>query len=219
LEDTLFLNIPTYIQCSLCASKNIKRIDGEDHFYHCGTCDLRFLDPKKHLLFVEEKHRYEQHNNDVHDERYQAFVKPLFDEIQKRTTPPAHGLDYGAGPGPVLALMLQKYGLDIALYDPIFHNNNVFNDRYDFVFASESAEHFYQPSMEFERIRKILNPHGFLAIMTHIYKIEIDFPNWYYKKDPCHVVFYSEKTFAWMREHYRFSNLEVVSPRIAIFTI
>jgi hypothetical protein len=45
---------------------------------------------------------------------------------------------------------------------------------------------------------KILQKGGILAIMTEIVSPQLDFTNWYYKNDPSHVCFYSEKTFIYL---------------------
>lgn len=203
--------------CLLCQSKTIRPVLSCDHYWHCGHCDVRYLDPQYRLNSQAEKLRYQSHNNDINDPRYKNFVSPLFNEIQKRIHKPSVGLDYGAGQGPVLSVMLRESGHNIELYDPLFfENKNVFEKQYDFIFASESAEHFFDPLVEFSKMTKALVPKGFLAIMTSLYVDSIDFSSWYYRKDPTHVVFYSPKTFVWIKDTLKFKNLEIIHPRIAI---
>lgn len=205
------------LSCPLCGEKQTHRIDPKHDFFHCGNCDLRFLSPERHLTPSEEKARYLTHNNDVEDPRYRKFVEPLFNEIVKRVPPGKAGLDFGAGPGPVLAVMLEEKNYQVALYDPFFHpHESLLLDSYDFIFASECAEHFYNPNYEFERIRRAISDGGLLGVMTHIFKPGTDITTWYYAKDPCHVVFYSEATMGWIKDNFSFRTLDIVGERIAI---
>jgi hypothetical protein len=41
----------------------------------------------------------------------------------------------------------------------------------------------------------MLEENGILAIMTSFLSNIEDFENWYYRRDPTHVVFYSQETF------------------------
>ncbi len=207
--------------CVLCKSKDLQPLRDCANYFLCNNCDLRFLSTDKRLSFAEEKHRYEQHNNDVNDQRYRKFMEPLFLEVTKRFPLDSiqMGLDYGAGKGPMLAKMLSELGHAVALYDPMFfESTDLLNKKYDFIFASESAEHFYDPLLEFERMFTALKDNGFIAVMTSLVTENIDFPNWYYRKDPSHVVFYSERTFDWLKTYFGFKNCEVTPPRIVILS-
>jgi hypothetical protein len=44
------------------------------------------------------------------------------------------------------------------------------------------------------RLDSLLEEGGWLGIMTNFYNNSIDFEDWYYRKDPTHVVFYTEQT-------------------------
>ena len=52
--------------------------------------------------------------------------------------------------------------------------------------------HFYYPFSEFELLDKMLNPSGILGIMTNFLSDDSLFANWYYRRDPTHVVFYAK---------------------------
>lgn len=146
-----------------------------------------------------EKARYDLHNNTFDDPRYREFLRPLAEVVRTHCPPPATGLDYGAGKAPVLADILTQMGYITNVYDPYFADRpEVLDRQYDFVCASEVVEHFYSPGSEFPRLRSCLRPGGILAIMTAIYATSIDFPSWYYRKDPTHVAFYSSTTFVWI---------------------
>jgi hypothetical protein len=52
---------------------------------------------------IEEKQRYEEHNNDIHDPGYQKFVAPITESVIKDIDPNAIGRDYGSRTAPVLS--------------------------------------------------------------------------------------------------------------------
>ncbi|MBD27636.1 MAG: methyltransferase type 12 [Verrucomicrobiaceae bacterium] len=183
--------------CPVCIKKN------SDHFsciedkiyYRCNECKAIYLDHRNHLTNQDERKRYELHNNDIYDERYREFLSKLHDPIIEKIEKGAKGLDYGCGPGPALALMFKEENFSMDIYDPYFFPDNSFlNKKYDFVTCSEAAEHFLQPLQEFKKIDQILVKGGWFGLMTNFYDDSIYFEDWYYRKDPTHVVFYSFET-------------------------
>ena len=117
---------------------------------------------------------------------------PLKQKLSKNDV----GLDYGCGHGPVLAQMLKLDGLKVDLYDPFFYpNKEIFNKKYNFITCTEVVEHFFDPYKQFNNLDKLLKKNAWLAIMTTFYQQNIAFKNWYYRRDPTHVIFYSEETF------------------------
>ncbi|MBF0253274.1 MAG: class I SAM-dependent methyltransferase, partial [Candidatus Omnitrophica bacterium] len=156
-----------------------------------------------------EKKRYEKHNNDVNDPGYRKFVEPIVLEILNRYTPMHKGLDYGCGPGPVVAEMLKNKGYSVELYDPYFcDNREALKKKYDFIICCEVIEHFNSPAKDFERLRDLLNPGGALFCMTELYSENTDFKNWHYSNDPTHVFFYHTKTLSWIKAKFAFNSLE-----------
>ena len=67
--------------------------------------------------------------------------------------------------------------------------------KYDFISCSETVEHFHNPFGEFTKFNELLNNNGTIGIMTNFHSEQDIFENWYYIKDPTHVVFYNKKTF------------------------
>src|SRR3989338_3945126 len=91
--------------CSLCLTTN-SATRQEIHlkvYWRCCKCDLLALDSSHFLSPNEEKKRYETHNNDMEDVRYQNFVTPLMKEVLLKIPLGAKGIEYGAGTGPVLS--------------------------------------------------------------------------------------------------------------------
>ena len=160
--------------------------------------------------------RYLTHDNDPDNADYRRFLSRLWDELRPRLTVGARGLDYGAGPGPALAAMIEEDGYSAALYDPLFHpDETVLADTYDFITCTETVEHFATPRADFLRLYKILAPGAYLGIMTDILEDIRKFPDWYYHRDPTHVAFYTRRTFHWIAAWLGF-EIEFPRPRVLL---
>ena len=172
--------------------KNIK----QKRYWKCSYCEAIFLDKEFYLSSNNEYNHYLTHNNDVNDPRYKKFLSNLMLPLIERIKLNSIGLDYGCGPGPVLSLMLIDKGYQMFNYDPFFHpkKSNLLK-KYDFISCTETVEHFHNPFGEFTRFNELLNKNGMIGIMTNFHSEQNIFENWYYIKDPTHVVFYNKKTF------------------------
>jgi 2-polyprenyl-3-methyl-5-hydroxy-6-metoxy-1,4-benzoquinol methylase len=117
-------------------------------------------------------------------------------------------LDYGCGPGPTLSVLFKEKGFDMKNYDPFFFNEpNFLTIPYDFITCTEAIEHFSDPLKEIRLLVSLLKKGGWLAIKTETWARLIKFRTWYYRKDPTHVIFFSEKTFGWISGKFHL-NLE-----------
>ena len=172
--------------------KNIK----QKRYWKCSYCEAIFLDKEFYLSSNDEYKHYLTHNNDVNDPRYKKFLSNLMLPLIERINLNSTGLDYGCGPGPALSLMLREKGYQMFNYDPFFHfkKRNLLK-KYDFICCTETVEHFHNPFGEFTRFNELLNNNGTIGIMTNFHSEQDIFENWYYIKDPTHVVFYNKKTF------------------------
>lgn len=185
------------MNCTLCDTILDKMAD--EYYFICGTCGAYVKDKKYYVSSKQEKDQYEEHNNDVNDVRYQKFTSPITNAIFEKQTIEHLGLDYGCGTGPVISKQLIDKDYQVKLFDPYFYPDRDFkNYQYDYIYSCEVFEHFYQPKQEIEMLVGLLKPRGRLYVMTHLYNSEIDFKNWYYRKDPTHVFIYTLKTIKYI---------------------
>jgi hypothetical protein len=206
--------------CLLCHSTSTERHpeDNSAIFYRCKQCGSVYKHNNSFLSQYEEKERYLLHENDVNDPDYRAFVAPVVNRVLTDFKTHQTGLDFGAGTGPVISTILSEKGYLINLYDPFFHPDTaVLNTLYDFIVCCEVIEHFHTPAIEFKRLKNLLKSGGKLYCMTHLLPGEQNFANWYYKDDPTHVIFYSEKNLKWIKNTIGFSHLEI-DGRLIVFT-
>lgn len=192
-------------QCPVCLEgkpQSFRQI-GKQIYLRCSSCEATVMAPESRLTAEEEKQIYELHDNDPTDAGYRRFLAKLAEPLMERLPPGAQGLDFGCGPGPALAGMFQESGFDMALYDPFFHvDPSVLQQDYDFITCTEVVEHLHRPAEVFQLLDDLLRPGGWLGIMTCFQTDDARFDNWHYRRDPTHVVFYREKTFQWLAEHY-----------------
>lgn len=186
--------------------------------YHCcQTCGFIWLDPESYLSRSDEKAHYDRHNNNPADHRYRAFLNRLWEPLKHKLTPGSSGIDYGSGPGPTLHRMAREDGFSCKHYDPYYHpDESILQNQYDFVTCSETAEHFYHPKKEFQKLANLLKPGGWLGIMTHRLQPETDFANWHYRHDPTHVSFYTDKSIQILAKATGFETTQFVSNSVVL---
>lgn len=192
--------------------KNLER-----EYFHCGNCDLVFVPTEYHIDEDAARQRYLTHDNDPNNADYRRFLSRLWEELRPRVPEGTRGLDYGAGPGPALAAMMEEDGYTAALYDPLFHPDEApLSESYDFIVCTETVEHFASPRVDFLRMDQLLLPGGWLGVMTDILEDREGFGDWYYHRDPTHVAFYSQRTFRWIGEWLGF---RIESPRLRVILL
>ena len=113
-------------KCALCgsAAAPFHRVRNRSmcrDFVHCRVCDLVSVPRRFHVGHEAERERYLEHDNDPNDPDYRAFLARLWDNLRLRVEPGSKGLDYGAGPGPALAAMMEEDGFEVSIYDKHFH--------------------------------------------------------------------------------------------------
>lgn len=191
--------------CPLCNSHETRHFhrDRQRDYRRCAQCWLVYVDSSQHLSPDAEKAIYDLHQNRSNDAGYLNFLSRLALPLTGLLPPGSEGLDYGCGPGPALAGLLEGYGHRVKLYDPFYANHRAhLQQQYDFVTCTEVIEHFREPGREFARLFGLIRPGGWLGIMT---KLVIDadaFSRWHYKNDPTHIAFFSRPTLTGLAERY-----------------
>lgn len=197
--------LPSIRPCPVCeaaAAQPFMQVEGR-HYWRCPQCQATFLDPSQLPSAEREQAEYRLHDNDAAQAGYRRFLQQVAQPLLQRLLPGQHGLDYGCGPGPVLAAMLREAGHTVALYDPFFQpDRSVLATTYDFITCTEVAEHFHTPAAEFRRLDSLLKPGGWLALMTCFQTDDARFAQWHYRRDPTHVVFYREATLRHLAERH-----------------
>ena len=155
--------------CNVCrsdAASSFKTLDNKT-YWSCNVCGCKYLDQSYFIDSLEEEQRYLEHNNDIKNKEYRAFLSRLADPLKEKIPLGSNGLDFGCGTGPALADMLTQDGFKVALYDPFFFpDEGALSKQYDFITCTETAEHFYDPFKEFNTFNDLLKPGGWLGIMT-----------------------------------------------------
>ncbi|MBS3756406.1 MAG: class I SAM-dependent methyltransferase, partial [Desulfobacterales bacterium] len=184
----------------------------------CRACNLVFVPAPHRISETKEKARYDLHENHPDDPGYQKFLNRLFAPVCSRLTEGAAGLDFGCGPGPVLAAMFREQGYGMDTYDKFYAcNPAVFEKVYDFITATEVLEHLHHPGRELERLWAMLKTGGVLGIMTKLVHSRQAFEKWHYKNDETHVCFFSRATFEWLADAWQ-APVEFVGKDVVLLT-
>lgn len=191
------------LQCPLCAAKNAQHYhkDKRRDYFQCGLCKLVFVPSEQRLSAKAEKAIHDQHENNLADDGYRRFLSRLATPLIEKLEPSSCGVDFGCGPGPLLAMMMQESGLNMSLYDIYYYpDNQVLERSYDFMTATEVIEHLYDPKTVWQTWLNLVKPGGWIGIMTKLVNDVESFSRWHYKNDFTHVCFYSRSTFHYLAE-------------------
>lgn len=193
------------------------------NYFQCPECHFLQMSPQDFISQADEYSRYLQHQNS--DSSYQDYFEKFVDQIFALETFQTQiflnkaksfsVLDFGCGPYPMLANVLESKGFRVAKYDsyfvPEFPEGN-----FDLVFMHEVLEHIQNPNLFFDSISEFIKPNGYLIISTKFYPSRLDFDKWSYRRDPTHIGFYNEKVFRFIEKKWAARLLHLNDP-IAIF--
>ena len=116
-----------------------------------------------------------------------------------------------------LAWRIRKEGFKVEIYDPFFApNTRILVKSFEFIVCTETVEHFHNPSEEFYQLNRMLDNNGFLGIMTSLIDSVSNFGDWYYRRDPTHVSFYSSKTMEWIAKKMNW-KIDLIKDNVIIF--
>lgn len=204
-------------QCPLCDQWSDHRVAGPFNrtYYLCKNCELIFVDPADFISEKEELRRYDLHENNPDDEGYSSFLKKAVEPALPYLNDEMLGLDYGSGLNKVLALLLKELGIKCDNFDYYYHPQ-LPDKKYDFIFSTETFEHFTDPKKELKRIDNLLAEGGFLFIMTKTWISEERFEKWHYARDYTHVSFFNVETFHYIAEKWKYRILENIRNTVFI---
>jgi len=209
------------IVCKICGNdvQTIRDQQFDMCYYYCEYCEFIFIDERGILSKEEELQQYELHENSIENEGYVNMFKRF---IEKSIIPYKdnirNGLDFGCGPGPVLAELLKREGLKVDIYDPYFAPKKVFESkRYDLITSTEVFEHLKEPIETLKLLKEHLNGKGILAIMTLFHpNNEEKFKKWWYRRDPTHISFYTPRTFRYLANKFHMDVLKIDQKNICV---
>jgi len=208
--------------CKLCHSSTATLIDTKKslHYYRCHSCGFIYLDDSLMVDNQREKAQYDQHNNSLENEGYvkmfESFLEeaivPFEQSIQKV-------LDFGSGPTPVFSMLLEKRGFEVDIYDLYYAPEKVYEGQsYDLITSTEVFEHLSKPLETLEVLVKHLNPKGYLVLMTKFPpKDDEAFLNWWYRRDPTHISFFTPQSFEVMAAKVGLKVLKTLNDNVVIF--
>ena len=193
------------MNCPLCSNPLPQKLYYEDRFrkfYQCSVCQLVVADPGSWPDSGREKAEYDKHENQLDDPGYRRFLERIIPPVKDRIPAGVAALDFGCGPGPLLAKLLNDAGYPCELYDLFYYDNPVaLTQNYGLITSTEVVEHLHQPGDVLGQLWGLLVPGGWLAIMTQRVLGLDAFARWQYKNDPTHVVFFAEASFHWLASH------------------
>ncbi|MFW5995847.1 MAG: class I SAM-dependent methyltransferase [Halanaerobiaceae bacterium] len=207
-------------RCRLCRDNNLEQLDTEKgNYYFCCSCHLISVAKEDILLPAEQKKRYLEHNNTHENEGYvKMFERFIAKVIQPHVFGVENVLEFGCGPGPVLADLLKERGFKVDIYDPFFYPREVFRKRkYGLITATEVFEHLERPDRVLKMLVDHLIPGGFLAVMTSFHPGPEKFPEWWYKWDPTHIIFFDSVTFDWIADNYFLEKVKEAEDKYCLF--
>jgi ubiquinone/menaquinone biosynthesis C-methylase UbiE len=177
-----------------------------------------FVAEDERLTPEQEKLIYDSHENDLADEGYRRFLSRVSEPLLQRLAQPSAGLDFGCGPGPLLAQMLREQGHTMALYDLYYANDpQVLKGQYDFITCTEVIEHIAQPKQVLSQLFALLKSGAPLVLMTKLVIDKARFATWHYKNDLTHISFFSRDTFNYVARIFG-SEIEFIGNDVIILT-
>jgi hypothetical protein len=202
--------------CKICGTSTTLIHQEKFHIdYHsCPGCELISKDEAFILSSSEELEIYNIHNNSIEDPRYVAYFKKFLEsaifpftssalEMSPSQPLKKRGFDFGSGPSPVLAQILERdYGVDMDIYDLFYSPEKVYvGKKYNLITSTEVVEHLKNPLPTFQLLKELLEEDGILGIMTWFHKNDAThFKNWHYMRDETHISFYTPKTMAYIAD-------------------
>ncbi|HIP52079.1 MAG TPA: class I SAM-dependent methyltransferase [Campylobacterales bacterium] len=208
--------------CKICQASTslIKDSKKELIYYRCSICGFVFLDDRYIVNEIEEKKKYDQHNNSLENEGYVQMFEDFIDlSIEPYRKHIQRVLEFGSGPEPVLAELLKRRNLEVDIYDLYYSPKKVYeNKSYDLITSTEVFEHLSKPLEVLELLVEHTNKNGYIALMTKFPpKDDKEFLAWWYRRDPTHISFFTPESFEVMAEKVGLRVLKTINKNIVVF--
>ena len=208
--------------CKICQSKTtiIKDLKKDFIYYRCTSCGFVSLDEDYILNSIDEKNKYDEHNNSLANEGYVQMFEDFIDlSIEPYKENVRSILEFGSGPEPVLATLLERRAFEVDIYDLYYSPKKVYEGKqYDFITSTEVFEHLQKPLEILELLVKHLNDDGFIALMTKFPpEDDKEFLAWWYRRDPTHISFFTPESFDVMAEKVGLKVLKTINKNIVVF--
>lgn len=116
----------------------------------------------------------------------------------------------------------QKAQQSVEFFDPFFFPETLIkaktnNAKYTLITMTEVIEHCYEPQVVITEVTELLDKNGLWFVQTRLWSDVKNFSNWWYVRDPTHVIFYSEKTLRWICQKYHLTLLKTDHERSFLF--
>ena len=188
------------MHCIICEKSTypIKHPNLETTYHVCSFCGFISKDKTFHLTDNQEFQLYELHENSIDDEKYVAFFESFLQEaVLPFTNKGKEALDFGSGPSPVLAQLMERdYGYDCTIYDKFYApTTNYHAKKYDLITSTEVMEHIENPLPVFKEFKDLIKDDGIISVMT-LFSPNIDenIFGWHYLRDSTHISIFTPKS-------------------------
>lgn len=211
------------MKCKICKTetKCIDDIKLEKQYCICDNCETIWLYSDFFINEVKEKMQYENHNNTFESPGYVKMFEDFLNFFWQDLPQNCHNiLDFGSGPGPVLAEILKQKKLNVDCYDKFYQPKKIYeNQIYDLITSTEVFEHLQDPLETLKLFKTHLAPGGLIAIMTLFHKNDTaTFLDWWYRRDPTHITFYTPRSFEVLAQMCGLKVIKHDDNRIVILT-
>ncbi len=188
--------------CKVCGKNTKREYDKQTKSFY-DFCECGFISKERIIDGEVEYAHYAKHNNTMESTGYVKMFETFLKKVETHF-PGKSVLEYGCGPGPVLAELLRIKDYTVKTYDKYFDHDADYNQHlYDVVTLTEVIEHFDDPVEELEKIHKLLKSGGVVAIQTMF--IKQPFFDWWYRRDYTHISFFNDAVFELIASKIGFS--------------
>jgi SAM-dependent methyltransferase len=178
------------------------------------------MDQERLITYEEERVIYDLHQNSIENEGYVNMFRDFLEAGVLPYAKTGNLLDFGSGPEPVLATLLERdYLFQVAHYDLHYQPIKVYAGvKYDVILATEVIEHLPNPLDVIRLIHSLLKKGGIFSFMTLIHaNDEGHFLEWWYRRDMTHISFYTQKTLDYIAGIVGFEVIYTDNKRIITY--